>query len=96
MDYQQMSQFTIGMNPERWRLVPVELVEVSVIKLIQDEVSVEGLINAALEGPPTNGDPFPHLISVKKNLWVEEGHDRILVWRIRGCGLMPARVLRME
>lgn len=94
MDYRDFSQFTYEMTPEKWLLVPVELVEVTAIKLIQNNVSVDDLIKAAMDGPAE--DPFPHLVSVQKSLWVEEGHDRVLVWRIRGCGLMPMRVLRME
>ena len=96
MDLVQMANLTKGMTIEKWRLVPVELVEVSVVKLIGDALSVEALLNAAHDGPSKNGDPFPHLVSIQHSLWAEDGLHRIMVWRIRGCGLMPMRVLRLE
>lgn len=96
MDRQQLAQFTSDMTPEKWRLVPIELVECHIIRMIKDEVSVEKLLNAAKGGQPKSGDPFPHLVSIKQSLWAEDGFHRILVWRIRGCGLMPMRVLRVE
>lgn len=96
MDQRQLATLTADMTSEKWRLVPVELVECHVVNLLLDKVPVESLLNAASEGPPKGGDPFPHLVSIQRSLWAEDGLSRILVWRIRGCGLMPMRVLRLE
>lgn len=96
MDRHTLASLTIDMNSEKWRLVPVELVEVSAIKLLADGVPVDGLISASTDSAAKGEDPFPHLVSIQHTLWAEDGHCRILVWLIRGCGLMPMRVLRLE
>ena len=96
MDKQQLAQMTSEMTADKWRLVPIELVDPSIVKLIKDSVSVLGLLNAAKGGEPKSGDMFPHIVSVKNTLWAEDGSHRILIWRIRGCPLMPMRVLRLE
>lgn len=90
-----LTKFTLDMDLEKWRMVPIEMVSVDVVRLIQEAVPVEDLLNAAKDGFVRGPDPFPHLVSIRHDLWAEEGEQSILVWRIRGCGLMPMRVLRV-
>jgi hypothetical protein len=96
VNIEQLTQLTSDMTPDKWRVVPIELVEVNTVKLIQAHYSIEAILKAAAEDTPMVGDPFPHLVSIQRSLWAEDGLPRIIVWRIRGCGLMPMRVLRLE
>lgn len=92
MNHDDLAVFTQGMTTSAWSRIPVELVDVGIVRLIQEHILIEGLYRAARG--ITHGDPFPHVVMINGEMWVEDGHCRILVWHIRGGTLMPMRVLR--
>jgi hypothetical protein len=80
-----------GMTTEKWKQVPLFDVDIHQLIATQDGVKLFPLI----VGEPTSycGDPHPHVVSWRGNLFLEDGHHRAVRTLIRGYTKIFARVL---
>lgn len=83
-----------GMSSYKWLSVPAR--EVVIRELIATQ---PGLYLRALMDPenakrlPVGGDPLPHVIEWRGELYLEDGHHRAMQAQLRGQRTMFARVL---
>lgn len=84
-----------GLSTAEWMKLPLREVEISSLRYSQPTVSIAALLDVA-DGEREvsySGDRYPHVICFEENLYVEDGHHRVVVATIRGAETIPARVL---
>lgn len=82
-----------GMTTEKWKAIKPSRIKLSDLKMSQEQVSIDGLLNAASNGPTFSGDNYPHIVIHQNIKWVSDGHHRIVVAMIRNRKTILARIL---
>lgn len=80
-----------GMTTEKWKQVPAFTVDIRDLIATQDGVKILPLW--VREDSSYCGDPLPHVVSWRGNLFLEDGHHRAVRRLIRGETTVLARVL---
>ena len=79
----------IGMSTEQWHSIPVQEVVISELIAMQD-----GVFFHALEEDYVHWhDEYPHVIVWQGELYLEDGHHRVMKALLRGQKKVLARVL---
>lgn len=85
-----------GMTTARWREeVTPELVVISDLIATQPGVLLEPL-SASWDALPVGGDPVPHVIAYRGQLYLEDGHHRVARAALAGQTSIMARVLTVN
>lgn len=79
-----------GMTSKKWLGVGVDYVEIDELIATQPGLLLNTLIRP---GPPASGDPYPHVISWRGDLYLEDGHHRVTLAALSGESHVLARVL---
>jgi hypothetical protein len=81
-----------GMTTAKWRNLPTRTVTIAQLTATQP-----GVLLHALTGRPSpvGGDPFPHVIDWDGNLYLEDGHHRVVRAALAGRTEVEARVLHV-
>jgi hypothetical protein len=81
------------MTTDKWKQVPPFWVPLGEIIATQDGVKLEPLIHGDRGRPSFSGDNTPHIVSWRGNLYLEDGHHRVVRAAIAGQTQVFARVL---
>jgi hypothetical protein len=85
---------TPGMTTAKWRAVPVVGVRIAELIATQPGVLFSSLRADAPD--PVGGDPFPHVIAWRGELYLEDGHHRVVRAALRGETTVQARRLAVN
>jgi hypothetical protein len=83
-----------NMTSAKWLKVPLEPVVIEDLIATQDGVYFEPL-SKDWNTAPVGGDKYPHVISFKGELYLEDGHHRVIRDRLDGFTIITARVLTL-
>lgn len=82
---------TTGLTTQRWiDEVPIKVVRISDLIATQNGVYLHALLPDFNE--PYGKDPYPHVVYWANELWLEDGHHRVLRDIIDGETVTTARV----
>lgn len=81
-----------GMTSEKWLDVPIRELLIAELIATQDGVYFEPLINDLI---PIGGDPYPHVVEWCGDLYLEDGHHRVVKAILRHEPTVLARVLEV-
>lgn len=79
-----------GMTPRKWYEVPTEIVVIRELIATQPGLYLRALMDPSL---PVGGDPLPHVIAWRGEMYLEDGHHRAMQAHLSGAKTMLARVL---
>lgn len=79
-----------GLSTAAWLLVPVREIFIGDLFATQDGVYLTPLLTR--EPGSACGDPFPHVILFRGDLYLEDGHHRVLRAALNGQTTVQARV----
>lgn len=79
-----------GMTTEKWKQVPIFTLGIDDLIATQDGVKLSPLITP---GESFCGDEIPHVVSWRGNLYLEDGHHRVIGALCRNEKKIRARVL---
>ena len=79
-----------GMTTQRWMdEVNPRPVPIADLVLVQDTLDLQALVTGAAS---ESGDPYPHVIAFGGQLWLEDGHHRVVRMALLGATHVEARV----
>lgn len=81
------------MTTEKWKQVPAFWVPIGELIATQDGVKLEYLTHGDRGRPSFSGDPNPHVVSWRGNLYLEDGHHRAVRAMMQAKKEIFARVL---
>lgn len=81
-----------GLSTKDWKLIKPQFVDVSELVLVQDIVSIKGLINAMRNGLTFSGDTVPHVVVYRGKKYLASGYHRYVIALVREEPLLIARV----
>lgn len=82
-----------GMTSEKWLHVPIRDVRIAELIAMQDGVYFHALMTDDLT--PVGGDPYPHVVSWRGDLYLEDGHHRVTKAILHQEPTVLARVLEL-
>lgn len=82
-----------GMNPHRWKYVPVEEVAIRDLHWTKDNPHPAS-VQRMLGGNLTAVDEYPWVVEWAGILYLHDGHSRVYVRQSMGYGTIEVRVLR--
>ena len=83
-----------GMTTRKWRNVPTQVVTIAELIATQPGVLLASLSDHAPE--PVGGDTYPHVIAWRGELYLEDGHHRVVRARLNDHHIVEARVLEVD
>jgi hypothetical protein len=85
-----------GLTTSEWKKISPSWINIDELVLVQDVVSIKGLVNAANHGPTYSGDSVPHVVIYKGKKYLSDGYHRYCVAVIRGEPLIAARIFNKD
>ena len=82
-----------GMTSRKWLDVPIREVRIADLIAMQDGIYLQPLMTDDVT--PYGGDPYPHVVKWRGQLYLEDGHHRVVRALIKGSVNIQARVLSM-
>lgn len=79
-----------GITTAQWRALPVVEVEWARLTTTQDQLDLATVIDP--ERVREGGDAFPHVVSYRGDLYLEDGHHRVARSIIQGYDRGPVRI----
>lgn len=82
-----------GLTTDLWiSEVATKLVRMKDLWLLQDGVSIHGLFGEQIYSK----DPFPHVVICNKEMYLEDGHHRVIKLALAGDLYLEARVYNLD
>jgi hypothetical protein len=83
-----------GMTTKKWKRIPYTRVRISDLIATQDGVYLHALLPDHIS--QYSNDPLPHVVRWQGELFVEDGHHRIVRWLLEGTEWALVRILEIE
>ncbi len=83
-----------GLTTEKWREVPVTSVYLQDLHLTQTGVLIGPLFG--IRDTAGSTDAYPHVVSWRGELYLEDGHTRVVYQALSGTRVMRMRVYVQE
>ncbi len=86
----------LNMTTAKWHEIEPQPVKLAGLQFSQEHLTIEGMLAVARGETSFCGDQYPHLVRFGGQVWVVDGHHRIVTALVRGQVFIEARLLVKE